>query len=52
VDEAPNPTYLSRTYRDPLYITRDAVIKVRAYKTGWWPSYVRWLRVDFWPYEN
>jgi hypothetical protein len=52
VEDAPNPTYFSRTYRRPLWVTRDAVIKARAYKTGWRSSYVRWLRIDFWPYDN
>lgn len=52
VDYAPNPTYFSNTYRYPLYVTRDAVIKARAYKPGRLDSYVRWLSLDFWPYAN
>ncbi len=52
VSEAPNPTYFSRTYRYSLYVTRDAVIKARAYKPGMLASYVSWLSLDFWPYAD
>jgi len=52
VNYAPNPTYFSNTYRYPLIVTRDVVIKAKAYKTGCLSSYIRWLSLDFWPYAN
>ena len=52
VSDASNPTYFSNTYRYPLYVTRDVVIKAKAYKPGRLDSYIRWLRLDFWPYRN
>lgn len=42
-----------RTYRYPLYVTRDAVLRAWATKTGWWPSrYVNKLTIDFPPYGD
>ena len=42
-----------RTYRYPLYVTTDAVIKAWAIKTGCLPSrYIRTLTLDFWPYNR
>jgi hypothetical protein len=52
VYNAPNPTYFSRTYWIPLYVTRDAVIKAKAYKSGMLSSHIRWLSLDFWPFED
>jgi len=41
-----------RTYRNPLYVTRDAVIYACATKYGYETSNVRKLVIDFWPYGN
>ena len=50
--DAPNPTYSSRTYRYPLYLTRDTVVKAAAYKNGLWSRYISTLVVDFWPFAG
>lgn len=50
--KAPTPTSFSQIYRNPLYLTRDTVVKARAYKTGYFTSFIRTLIVDFWPYSN
>lgn len=41
-----------RIYRYPLYVTRDAVIKAWATKTGWLSSYRSTIDIDFWPYRG
>jgi len=51
-DDVPNPTYSSPTYRYPLYVTRDTVVKAVAYKNGLSSRYIHVLVIDFWPFSD